>query len=1014
MADKDIVQNMISQLGQSQDRRLAPELDRDHPDFVAVDERSGPELLDQARDLATMLRFYRDTPLVSSGDWSDYLSPGEGDAAVVSVDGRIAPHLGLFGAFLNLYRYPQQCINRITARHLDFQLLDVLGFVAKPARPDRAHLLIELKKGVPPIRIEPGQRFIGGKDERGVELLYEPTREFVVGHGKVASVRSVFHNADGVFFAPIAASGDGLGGPLPAGQSGWRPFGGPYLSPARIGFALASPVLRLGEGTRRVEAKVALKNASVELTEFGGSVFEAYVTGPKGWLGPIPVDGARQGDTLSLAFTLDPGSPPVVDFDPEAHGQDFGTHAPIVQFHLKTDGTMRYDALSALRIGKASIGVEVDALKTLELENDGGTLNPKKAFLPFGAQPVRGSRFFIGSAEALSKRLSELKVRLTWQGAPNLARHYQHYKNGSRMQDGVMADLVYEDRSGPEKSAEVNIMARDAGETTTLDPNAPPPPPKSESASQSRISALAAAGSWLARELGLKRFLRDSTIVAKAGAIERFAQPVPRGGFITLVLREDFLHADYRRETVERALAKDTVVLPEPYTPKVQEISLSYKARSDEVDVDDASEESFTSLDVQFFHVGCFGPMREHRFLRTQAEFLDDKEVTLLPRYESEGELLIGIAGVKAGDGVTLLMQAAEGSADPELDPQELEWSVLCDNYWRVLTTQELFLDTSNDLRTSGIVGVTLPHETTTEHTLLDTGLVWLRATVPESSLAACRLLAVDANAVEVRFVDADNDPMHLAKALPARSIAKLKAPQASVKTILQPQDSFGGSSREVPGSLTRRAAERLRHRNRCIAPWDYERMVLEAFPGVHKVKCIPHASKSSWFAPGHVMLVVVPDLHNPNAIDPLRPRVDLDTIDRIGDFVRGRCPMGLEIHVKNPRYRRVRLDFNVRLRPGYPFNFYRGELERKIVESLAPWAYGAARTVEFGGRVYRSVLLDIVEELDYVDFVTDFKLGLAGDGMATIVDASDVSPDLPDAILVPDPSHGITELLDD
>lgn len=1013
MAEKDIVQNMISRLGQSQDERLAPELDRDHPGFVGVDERSGRDLMRQAGDLASMLRFYRETPEVSSGDWSAYFPAGEDEASVCSVDGHVPPHRGLFGAFLNLYRYPQQALNAITARHLDFQLLDVLGFRPIAARPDRAHLLVELKKGVPQTKIAPEQRFTAGKDARGVEILFAPTREFIVGESKVQSVRSVFRNAEGVFFAPVAKSSDGLGGELPKDAPAWRPFGGPDLPPAHVGFALASPVLRLGEGTRHVRIEVGLANASAQLVAFD-NVFEAYVTGPKGWVGPLDVGAARSGDTLSLDFTLDPGSPPVVDFDLEAHVQDFDADAPVVQVLLKPGAPLRYLDLADLCVSSVRIHVDVDGLKSLALENDDGSLNPKKAFLPFGAQPIKGSHFFIGSAEALSKRLASLRVKLTWQGAPaNLVSHYKEYKHFTRMANGLKADLVYEDRGGEAKSAVVDIMDRDDSGTTTLVTDAPAPtPPKKHNKHETRILAYVRGGSRISQEMGLKLARSRPMLLRKLAKLRARRPPAPRAGFITLVLREDFLHADYRRETIEHALAQDKVVLPEPYTPKVQAISLAYSADSDSVEVGGDSEDAFTNLDLQFFHVGCFGPMRDHGFLRARVDFVRDKRVSLLPRYASEGELLVGIAGARAGDGVTLLMEAAEGSADPELDAQELEWSVLCDNYWRVLTPQELVMDTSNDLRTSGIVALTLPHETTTEHTWLDTGLVWLRAAVPQASGATCQLVDVAANAVEVAFVDNGNDPRRLARPLPAESIAKLKAPPASVKSVAQRGASFGGSEAETPRQVSRRAAERLRHRNRCIAPWDYERMLLEAFPGVHKVKCIPHASIISWLAPGHVMLVVVPDLRNPNAIDPLRPRVDLDTLARMEAVARRHAPMGIEIRVKNPRYRRVRLDFKVRFRPGFAFNFYRDELERALIRVLAPWAHDAQRRLEFGGRIYRSVLLDFVEELPYVDFVTDFKLGVADEsGAVTLVDASEVAVNAPDAILVPDSSHAIGEV---
>ena len=77
--------------------------------------------------------------------------------------------------------------------------------------------------------------------------------------------------------------------------------------------------------------------------------------------------------------------------------------------------------------------------------------------------------------------------------------------------------------------------------------------------------------------------------------------------------------------------------------------------------------------------------------------------------------------------------------------------------------------------------------------------------------------------------------PNHLAQTLPAGSLAKLKTPQAEIKKLEQPYAGFGGTPTESGEHLTRRAAERLRHRNRCITSWDYERMLLEAFPGVHQ-----------------------------------------------------------------------------------------------------------------------------------------------------------------------------------
>src|SRR5215467_2328940 len=79
--------------------------------------------------------------------------------------------------------------------------------------------------------------------------------------------------------------------------------------------------------------------------------------------------------------------------------------------------------------------------------------------------------------------------------------------------------------------------------------------------------------------------------------------------FITFWLEQDFLHSTYRTTYATKVVNKnffdtDDIVLPnEPYTPTIQEISLSYTAESDEVSIASTTEEDFSNPDIQFFHV---------------------------------------------------------------------------------------------------------------------------------------------------------------------------------------------------------------------------------------------------------------------------------------------------------------------------------------------------------------------------------------------------------------------------
>ena len=59
----------------------------------------------------------------------------------------------------------------------------------------------------------------------------------------------------------------------------------------------------------------------------------------------------------------------------------------------------------------------------------------------------------------------------------------------------------------------------------------------------------------------------------------------------------------------------------------------------------------------------------------------------------------------------------------------------------------------------------------------------------------------------------------------------------------------------------------------------------------------------------------------------------------------------------------------------------------------------------------YRSVLLDLVEELPYVDFVTDFRMGIVDDLGAGFKDTNELIADAPDIIFVSDASHAIAEV---
>ncbi|MEP7253405.1 MAG: hypothetical protein ABI683_13520, partial [Ginsengibacter sp.] len=65
----------------------------------------------------------------------------------------------------------------------------------------------------------------------------------------------------------------------------------------------------------------------------------------------------------------------------------------------------------------------------------------------------------------------------------------------------------------------------------------------------------------------------------------------------------------------------------------------------------------------------------------------------------------------------------------------------------------------------------------------------------------------------------------------------------------------------------------------------------------------------------------------------------------------------------------------------------------------LAPWAVGKYDKLTFGQCVYRSDIIRFLENTDYVDFITDFKMGKENDIPGDT--ASKLCPDTPRSILI-------------
>ncbi|MFN0175740.1 MAG: hypothetical protein ACKVU0_13900 [Saprospiraceae bacterium] len=999
------------------------------PETVGLEQRSVSDWLKYFSNLSRGIRFYDpgDAPgAEGTKNWRPFfpqISEADLQAALLRSDNE--PHRALLLAFLHLYKHAQDDFNNLPRRHLDFYYQQVLRMALRPPHPDKVHLVFEPARGLTQHLIEKDTLLDAGKDSLGQPLLYKTTDDLLMNTATVAELRSVFRK-NGPHIAPVANSADGQGTPFEEGQlPAWPAFGHEGLPAGRVGFALASPMLLLKEGKRTVTLPFVFDSPVAE--DFSESdlktAFQVFATGESGWLGPFVLSSAsvqKNNNKLLSGITLEFMAPagaealtPYVEF---VHLAGFNTHNPLVRLELKPnpEGHRVWHGLKNASLKSLQIKVDVEGIKDLQVENDLTQVDASKPFLPFGPIPHSGSSCYIGSREALSKNPKEITLEWDWMNLPTTRRTEMDGASGKFYiwKDQAWGDQISKftlfDKPGfsvkwPQKATVVSQISAQLAEVYLV--------------ASPTYQIVGGINPMLPRSRVAVSVVAPLQVAAALTTVNPIFHIRLRDNFLRLSIDRKLGHDLYPEELADHYQDKEAYPKKplQPYTPLAQNIRLHYQAETRGEPMTSGAElavleQNYLSREVQFFHLAPFGQKEEHPFLRKSLPFATQGGLCLLPYFPNEGELYIGLKNAEARRTVTLFFLLAEGTANPDKinDDQRLVWSVLCLDTWKELDQNAVLSDSSQQWLNSGIVRIALPPETSTDNTLLPSGFVWLRAAMKSDTDAACQVLGIFTQAVEAEFVIPPIIPAdRLDAPLPAGIIQKLVNRQAEVKKVLQPGASFGGRPLEKPEAYYTRVSERLRHRNRAIGIWDYERLVLEQFPEIAKVRCLNHSSDNQELVPGAVSLVVVPVLDKRSGPSLLTPRTDAPTLARIRDFLKSRISPWIELFVQNPDFEEVKLDFRVKMHPKFEadFGFYRRALNQALVAYLSPWVARPDLGVHFGGNVHKSVVWNFLENHPFVDFITEIRMVRSSDPNK---DLDEITPSSSRAILVSAAEHDI------
>ncbi len=610
-----------------------------------------------------------------------------------------------------------------------------------------------------------------------------------------------------------------------------------------------------------------------------------------------------------------------------------------------------FDCLMDVEIKKVGLRLAVTGLQNIIIQNDQTTIDPKKPFEPFGTEPTLRDGLYFTNEEIAQKAITDLQLHPEWINQPeDFAAHYDNYWKIE--QDTLSPDD--EDKkikSNSDFTADVFVY-HNFNELPVKDQL--PLFPDDEVLKVHNIPALL---QQTHPDYNYKFMPITDTDQNEVTDWQRYFKLELNG--------IDFQHTLYNDLFVKQALTTTEGIkelnVPSPYQPKLKSLQLSYTAETDIL-----LEDGTIADDQRLFHIHPFGYQVQQR----------DAEITLFPKYQQQGTLYLGISQCAPPQVMNILFQLAEGTADPDVPRPTIQWGYLTNSDWKTLDPSDIISDTTNGLLNSGIVRIRMPEDATTESTLFPDQLHWFSVTVAQHVQGIADTIAIKTQAVQAVLSNEEVAATHFKTPLKQGSITDTQQFFPQIKSISQPFTSSQGRPAEEGSGFNQRISQRLRHKNRALTMWDYEHLVLDAFPEVYKVKCLP--SIKEW---SKIEITVVPDIRKSLPFHPFGPKVAANTLERIREFLDKRSPDLAEISVNNPVYLQVVTRCTVKFNSGLDTVFYKGKLIEEIKRFLSPWAFDDTGNIRLGGTLDAGVLVNFIAERSYVDFVANIKLFQSTDG---------------------------------
>ncbi len=939
------------------------------------------------------------------------------------------PEVALMITFLKLFEHSQNHLNDLSRRYLEFYYRTVLQEEFKPPIYDQVYLSFQTNDNAAHAWIRTNTEFIGGEYNTGENILYKVNRDLLVNRAQIAELYTLFLETSTLsirgrkkqLITNTLANQLSIKEMLPSAEQqehkSYAIFGEKQsdksiyertMQNADIGFAVASPAFFLSQGERELSVTFVFNAASYQhltqylhdfnfLTEdsiqevFIKSFLEAFhleITTPEGWLSvhkyvvtqeKFPAD-SEQFNALNIKFDISSDAPAWSAYRKEIHQESYQTQLPVLKVLLNSNSYIYpYSLMQQLTLEQIMIQTHSREVKDIHLYSDIGTLDPTNPFMPFGAVPNVGSYFIIGSHEIFQKSLNDLSIDIEWFNLPRTSSgflgYYQDYDAEiDNTSFEVKLSILDAGRWKPQQIENQQIfkLFRTQNKGFNGNINEDTIQPATALSNTTRLKNIDIIKIQLPHNYADIQQNTPYSNMAKRGFIklELHGPEIAFGHTLYPSVLSEIVTQNAKSSFIDMAkrgfAKKEPKPLPrQPYTPQIKNISLNYTSSS-VISLTDAASSAQASQRGQFYHIYPFGD----NLVYPQQTYTPTH---ILPDFHYQGALLIGLNNLTPPERISILFEMSEGfSNSSEESAPVIEWSYLANDQWENLSPSRILLDETLGFVKTGIIEIELPRDIKKGNTILRQDLFWLRVAAIQNVENASKLSGICTQVLRATLVNLHEEGTHLHKALPAFTIERSVINLPGIQRITQPLDSFGGSPQEESKAFYTRLSERLRHKQRAITAWDYERLILEKFPQIQKATCLSNMSSSQIYHSGSVLIVVSPYVDYKKEID---PQVSREQLYEIKSYLQNYISPFVQLEVRNPAYERVKIICAVQFASGYNYGLYLQKLSEDINKYLKQGMLQSGKTIELGGKINTSDILSFMRTLEYIEFITKFSM---------------------------------------